>query len=481
MIFSSSRIRSGIQKSKPFRMRYMVILIATLCYSCKKFVTVPTASNLILQDAVFTNDQTANSAIAGLYSKMVSLNLSFSNGGLSLYAGISSDELYNVSTSSVYDPFSTNTLLSDNSVVNSNFWTAAYRNIYQANAIIEGLEQSTGVTLSTRNQLLGEAKFVRAFNFFYLVNLFGDVPLTLSTDYTINAVMPRTDKILVYAQMVTDLTEAEGLLGTAYSSNFRVRPNKWTAAALLARIYLYTGDWASAEAQSTLVINSGIYNLESNLANVFLTGSKEAIWQLMRETANTVEGTSFIPASATVKPTFALTTTQLNTFEPGDLRKTSWTGSNTVSAQVYYYPYKYKIRSSTTVTEYQVLFRLAEQYLIRAEARAKQDHPDDAIADLNILRARSRAAATIAIPNPLPNLTTTLGKSDVLTAIAKERQTELFAECGHRWFDLKRTGAIDNVLITSKPGWRSTAALFPIPYTETQTNIYLTQNPGYVK
>ncbi len=95
---------------------------------------------------------------------------------------------------------------------------------------------------------MGEARFFRAFCYFYLVNLFGDVPLATTTDSTINARLPRIPSDEVYQQIITDLKEAESLLSTEYlDANLksygglpeRVRPTKWAASAMLARVYLY--------------------------------------------------------------------------------------------------------------------------------------------------------------------------------------------------------------------------------------------------
>ena len=111
------------------------------------------------------------------------------------------------------------------------------------------------------NQLTGEAKFMRAFCYFYLVNAFGDVPLITSTNYLVNETMPRAPAMEVYRQIIADLKGAKDLLANdySYSNGEKVRPNKWVAIALLARAYLYTGDWVNAEAEATSVIsNTGL-------------------------------------------------------------------------------------------------------------------------------------------------------------------------------------------------------------------------------
>src|SRR5690606_1183343 len=112
-----------------------------------------------------------------------------------------------------------------------------------------------------------------------------------------------------------------------------------------------------------------------------------------------------------------------------------WVGVFTTGENSYHFANKY--RSNTTLTQYDCAIRLAEVYLIRAEARLEQGLRDLAIDDLNVIRERARAEATPDVPNPLPALAYTMTEEQIRKAMEKERFTELFIE-GHRWFDLKR-------------------------------------------
>ncbi|MCO5950989.1 RagB/SusD family nutrient uptake outer membrane protein [Mucilaginibacter flavidus] len=445
------------------------LLFLTSLISCKKFVDIGAPQTQAESTKVFSSDATATSAVVGLYYQMTANNLTFLNGAVTIYTGLSGDELSNVNPNSDYDAFKTNAIPSNNSTINSKFWSNAYKYIYQANTVLEGLQNSATITDTVKNQLRGEMLFSRALNYFYLVNLFGDVPLISSTDYTINGSIPRTSTAKVDQQIIADLTEAKQLLTKNYSTSTNVRPNQMAAAALLARVYLYQKDWVNAEAQATALINSGAYSLENDLNKVFNNSSVETIFQLARPTSNTAEGSVFIPGSTFNKPTFIVTNALLNSFENGDKRKIAWLKSNTISGTSYYYPYKYKIRNSTTVTEYYVVLRLAEIYLIRAEARAEQQKLNEALSDLNLIRNRAG----------LPNTNVTV-QTDVLDAIMHERQVELFAEWGHRWLDLKRTGQANNVLSAFKgANWQPADALYPVPLSQIQLNPFLTQNNGY--
>ncbi|HUC81385.1 MAG TPA: RagB/SusD family nutrient uptake outer membrane protein [Flavisolibacter sp.] len=455
------------------KFRFIILLLIAIagCFAaCKKFVDIEPAPELINSEKVFANDATALSAMNGIYIKLRSFSLSLTNGGLSIYTGLSADEIYNTASSSLYDPFFKDSIPVDNNTIHRNFWTESYANIYKVNAVLEGLQQSTLLTDSVKTGLLGEAKFIRSLYYFYLVNLFGDVPLVTSTDYELNQSMPRSPVAQVYQQITTDLEEAERQLPTAYPSAGKVRVNRWAATALLARVYLYQKAWQRAEEKASAVIGSGLYTLVANPANVFVKNSSETILEIapQNESGNTAEGANFIPSSATVRPPFALTNSLLNRFAAGDQRKASWTKVNLVGGIPYHYPFKYKVKSSPSVTEYNILLRLAEQYMIRAEARTYHGNLSGAVSDLNVVRSRASLPATNASTQPT-----------ILQVIEEERAVELFSEWGHRWLDLKRTGRIDQVLGAIKPSWRSTAALYPIPFAQLQLNVFLTQNPGY--
>jgi len=457
------------------RANYQLVSIAALfalavfISGCKKYLEIEPAPNLSNSEKIFTSDGTALSAMNGIYVQMRQLNNSMTNGGLSLFTGLSGDELYNTAASTTYDPFFRDSIPAENTTVLRNFWAEAYATIYKTNSVIEGLQKSSGLTESVKRQLLGEAKTVRSLYYFYLINLFGDVPLVLATDYEINEKMPRTSSASVYQQITNDLLDAENLLTVAYPSAGKLRPNKQTATALLARVYLFQKNWTQAEAKASAVIN-GSYSLAPNLANVFLKNSTETIWEVaaVNDASNTAEGIAFIPSSATLRPVFALAPSLANSFEVNDQRRLQWTKANTVSGVSYPYPFKYKSRTNTAITEYNVVLRLAEQYLIRSEAKAQQGNLTEGLADLNVIRTRAL----------LPGTTVTT-QSALLNAIEQERRIELFVEWGHRWLDLKRTARIDAVLSAQKPFWKNFASLYPIPFTQLQLNPFLTQNPGY--
>jgi len=447
------------------------IFISIFFSSCKKFVEVPLPNDQLSSEFVFTNDNSAIQSITGIYSEMMNNQSQFSDGLTSMFAGMAADELYYY-TAGFRDEFVNNQLSSINhSNLESYFWNPCYRYIYAANKCIEEVEGSGKLSQPVKQMVLGEAKFIRAFCYFHLINLFGDVPLILSTDYHTTQSIPRTSLDNVYNKIVEDLKDAQIKLQISYPTAERTRPNKFSATGLLARVYLYKKDWSNAEISANAIITAGIYSLNNNLNEVFLINSNETIFQLrpVNPTRNTWEGSYIIPSSNSSTPTFLITGTLINNFETGDQRKVSWTKSRVFSGQTLYYPFKYKVRIGSVVTEYYVVLRLAEQYLIRAEARIQQNNITGALSDLNVIRIRA------GLPNTLAT-----SVNEIVAAIEQERRMELFAEWGHRWFDLKRTDRANTILGSLKPiTWQPTDLLWPIPQGQINLNSSLTQNPGY--
>jgi starch-binding outer membrane protein, SusD/RagB family len=476
--------------------RYTIYVFATMiisCCSCKKQLIVDAPINTKNEVVIFQTDGTAATALAGIYITMSGRDL----WSLCLYPELSADELTpfaGLSKIPIVNAYYTNKLTSTN-IENFDYWSILYPVIYKINAAIQGLDKSTTLTPSVKQQLMAEAIFLRAYCYFYLVNLYGKVPLILTTDYEVNRLMTRADTSDIWSQIISDLKIAKQNLSDNYlngtvsqPSDERLRPTKWAANALLARVYLYTKDYVNAEINATTVIdNTELFNLPA-LNDVFLNTSKEAIWQLqpVNPGENTLIGKTFIvpPTGFTADHPVHLSQWLTDEFESGDARKDNWTNSITVNGSEYLFPFKYKINEpNLPVTEYTMMLRLAELYLIRAEVRIMQNNIADGIADLNKLRLRARGEATVQVPDPLPALSLTLNKEQALAAVAHERQLELFTEWGDRWLDLKRTGKVEEVMsvITPLKGgqWNNNWAYYPIPLPDIQKNPNLEQNAGY--
>ncbi|SFE50007.1 SusD family protein [Chitinophaga sp. CF118] len=453
----------------------LIVSMTVLTTGCEKFLE-PDFKTQVTEDVVFANDANAQAAISGLYSNL-STTTAF-NGEMTRLAAFSADELAYYTTVLSYDQFQKNQLLPDNSDV-KNIWDNYYKAIYQCNTIIENSSTSTGMSEAVKTQLMGEAKFLRAFCHFYLVNCFGPVPLITATAKEKTADAPRNTVEEVYTQIKADLTDAMNTLPGDYAITGakRIRANKWAAAAMLARVYCYTKDWANAEAMATAVLdNTSLYSLQTtaNINNVFLKNGTESILEWDRTPLSaTLEASIFLGwfnyfgyFDHTMLPTL------INSFDSNDVRKTNWVKTGSTGSG----PYKYK--TSLGATENYLVLRVAEQYLIRAEARTQQSNISGAQADINVIRNRAG----------LDNDNTMTDKITAMAAIENERRHELFCEWGHRWFDLKRWPSLtapatktraDDVLGTLKTTWTSTAILYPIPQTARDANRNLTQNGGY--
>lgn len=436
-----------------------------LSTSCEKFVELGAPPTQVLLDDAFRTDASARSVVLGLYVSGIG-NL----GTTTFYSGMAADDLqYNAADAGLLE-FANNGLLNTNSYVN-NLWGSLYQLVKNTNNAIFGLERSTTLTPAVKDQLLGEAKFLRAYTYLYLVNLYGDVPLHVLSDLEVfdQASLARTPADQVYTQIIADLTDAESKLPTAYEGTFRARVNKHAASALLARVYLYRNDWEKAESQATKVLQATEYGLPATTSN-FTNTSNEVIFQIANLSGFTTFGANYITV-ANVIPAYTLPDAAYNSFETTptvDLRKSNWATPKTVSGKAYYAITKYKV-SSGTGNEYHIVLRLAEQYLIRAEARANRNNLSGAKEDVDAIRTRAGLAG----------LSASLTQTQLLTAIETERLHEFFGELGHRWFDLKRTNRATAVLSPIKANWQPTDVLFPIPNAQILLNNNLTQNAGY--
>jgi len=445
------------------------IWLTTCC--CKGYLEVDPPKNSLAKENVNTSLQTASAVLDGIYSRMISGTSGFASGGLrsiTLLAGLSADELD--AFSDTYLPFQNNQLDPADGLISAYLWAEPYQYIYTVNSLLESIGQSN-LTTSEIDQISGEAKFVRAFCYFYLTALFGEAPLHLTTDYQQNRQAHRAATAQVYQQVIADLNDARGLLTKTTAPSFqRTRPTYWAATALLARTYLYTRQYDLAQQMATeLISEQSLFRLETDLTKVFTAESSEAIWQLKPgvPNINTHEGNIFILTGRPAR--FALSARVQQAFEADDLRGKIWISSLTVGEDTYLFPFKYRIAQGTTLQEYSMVLRLAEQYLIRAEARAMTGDLAAAAQDLATIRGRAGLSSGDAT-----------SAAQLLGNIFQERRRELFAEWGHRWFDVNRALDPDSVF-SAKPSsrWQPSDRLYPVPFSEINNNPNISQNPGY--
>lgn len=454
--------------------RKIFILFAILIWSfisCESFVEVDVPLNEITSNSTYENKSSIEAVFAGIYSGLSGNNHKL-NGEMIIGLSLNADELTYAGSLENYNQFYYSSLLPENSTITGT-WSDTYQSIYAINAIIEGISASS-LDEGLKKEYLAEARFLRAFFYFFLVNLYGNVPLILGTDYEVNAVQARTDVNAIYHQLIEDLEFAKTAMSRTFLNEERTRPTYYAACSLLARIYLILGENTLAEEEASQVIDNPLFKLAS-IDKVFKKESEETIWQLTSVLSNndTKLGSLILPTSLTneVIPSFIFPQDFMNQFDDDDNRLNAWTASKVVGGTTYFFPYKYKVQSATVHEEYLVVFRLAEQYLIRAEARARQNKLIEGLTDLNQVHIRASA-----------NAIEVLDQQELINNILKERSKELFIEWGLRWFDLKRTDTINEVLEKVKGAdWNPTDALWPLPLVELNANPFLEQNPGYTK
>ncbi|KOS05426.1 hypothetical protein AM493_04820 [Flavobacterium akiainvivens] len=449
--------------------RYIVASSLLAVMGCENYTEISQPPSQLSGQAVFMDKTTATAAILGIYAKMRDSGVLAGNtSGMTVLSALYADELiYFGSGGTSAESFYTNSLLAADPDIAS-IWNNTYNQVYSANAALEGLETST-LPMDVKAPLQGEAYFIRAILYYYLVNFFGDIPWTDTTDFNHNRLLVRTSQAEVYEKIIDDLQRAVDLLPDTGVSQ-KIRPDKFAAYTLLARAYLETGQYAQAQDAASTVIGSNVFSLETP-EMTFLKGSNSTIFQFspFAEAYNTDFGRSFISVQGP-PPFGALSATLTDAFPEGDLRRISWIISIENNGQIWYFPFKYKHSTyASEAEEYPVVLRLSECFLIRAEAKARQGLVTEAREDLNMIRANAG----------LEN-SNTQDNSGLLEEILKEWQLEYFTEYGQRFITLKRFGLADQILEQRKPGWDSTDQLWPLPQSDILSNPNLEpQNPGY--
>ena len=461
--------KSGVKTLLKTRMIYLLLGCLCLIAGCDSFTEVDLPPSQLTSVAVFEDKATATAAVVDIYSKIRDTGmLTGYSSGLSASMGLYADELVLYGGEA---GFYNNAVLPTAYEV-SDWWNYSYSQIYAANAVLEGLQQSTALAETDKSALMGEVLFIRALLHFYLVNAFGPVPYIKTTDYRVNRLAARTPEAEAYANMKADLEQAIYGLPAAYVTAERVRPNRFAAQALLARVALYNGDWAEASNAASAVLNeTGLYSIDVPLDAVFREESRSTIWQLMPQMQgrNTLEAETFSFTEGP-PPSTALSQSLLAAFPEGDLRKANWTTAVTDGTETWYHTFKYREALGTESSmEYSIVFRIAEMYLIRVEARARWGDLIGAKEDLNVILNHA------GLPDSEAHDAET-----IVVEILLQRRLELFTEFGHRFFDLKRSNRLDAVLSPQKPGWNATDRLLPLPESELLLNDRLApQNDGY--
>ncbi len=377
-----------------------------------------------------------------------------------------------------------------------NDWNGHYKIIYDANELINTAEAS-GDTSSGTLVNIAEAKAIRAFCYFELRRDFGEVPINLKTiDVPTDEVAPKSTIAQVDAQIIKDLTEAASSLPNQWPSSYLGRATKGMANSLLAKLYLYQGNWAKALELSETVINSGVYQLNTSYDNEFSkagNNSKESIFEIQKtydyptKYSNNFYECQGVRGSGTwdLGWGFNVPSNELvAAYETGDLRKKTTilesggpdiysTAGYTLpsvptiaqqywNGKAYTYPAE-RIQYAQNKNHWEniKIIRYADIILIASEAAFQTGNTTKATTYLNMIRSRAG----------LPNITATLA------AIKNERRFE-FAMEFERFYDLVRWG--DAITVLAAKGYAERNKYFPIPQEAIdKSQGVLIQNPNY--
>lgn len=511
--------------------RYIIILVAVTCLSagCKKFLDQPILGRQNT-DNYFKTEADCQAAI------------------IACYFGTHSDQWYQLDRSQMMgdalsdDAFKGNSIPGDQSLfgdiaryhfdaTNEWFgyrWTYLWKGIGNCNFAIQGITSST-INETLKQQLIAEAKFLRAYCYFELVKSFGGVPLVTNVpDPQAVISVPRSTKDQCFAQIVKDLSEAAAVLPerAALSADQIGRATKGAANAYLAKAYLYTENWAQAQKYADLVITSGQYSLEPSFSNVWSVRNKNGVESIFEFQYNADQTFNLGTALTTLTrsradggwgfdtPSSHLEQAFLKENDP----RLKWTiikqgdnvGAPTANFDYSHYDTKLSENESGRISRKfylapadrpaselshaplnMIQMRYADLLLIDAEAAYHNGNESVALTSLNLVRERANRL------NPGSVLPRASSGTQLLNDIWLERRLELAME-GHRYYDLVRQHRLVQVIKDFYTYNNSTSTdpydkgnpkgadvaekhnLFPIPQQDIDLSKgVLTQNPGF--
>jgi len=377
-------------------------------------------------------------------------------------------------------------------------WSVCFTTIARSNNILSRLDAVT-LTVAQKNRYKGESLFLRAYSYFYLVRLFGNVPIVdvsfRSSDEIMKFDMTRKSVTEVYSLIIKDLTEAASLL-TGVSIPSKSQASAGASKTLLGKVYLTNKQYDLAKTVLKEVIDMKTYSLNPDYKKLFTNGNdelQESIFEIKYLSGNLGEGNLFssiftparfdmaifpgnLQGSGRVLPTRQMA----SAYEAKDLRRTASIGDSVKLVTGKYEKEIYGLKFVDFTTGIAgdgginfTALRYADVLLMYAEALNETNDATEALTYINLVRTRAG----------LPALNS-MDKADFQLAMERERRVEFFLE-GHRWFDLVRTGRAQDVInkYFKDNGLSFTVAahelIMPIPLREIDINPKLGQNPGY--
>ena len=440
----------------------LTILITSL--SCDDLLN-PTPVDLITDDQVLKDANSARVVLTSAYRDLAGL------GAPKIISGdLTADNLIHNGTFTQYREISSKDISASNGSASA-LWGVIYSMSYIVSFLNEGLPE-IDISQSQFDEITAIASFLRAYAYFVGAYTFGGLPLVTTTNVGDNRVILRSSFEETLEFIETDLLYALDKIPEESFNSGEV--TNGAVKALLARFYLFRENWSEAEKYASDVINGNgtkDYLLEEDFADAVADFSTESILEIVYS-ANDNPGTStnfsinnLFVGRREIIPSSEMILALQN--DGGDRNIViEYDGKNSRGSD-----------NGWTIVRYGPfdniqLFRLAEMYIIRAEARAEQNKisgAGSAESDINIIRQRA------GVP-----LVQGISKNQMLAAIENERRMELCFE-GHRWYDLIRTGRAKTVMDEFTSNWTEKDELWPIPLREIINNPSLknSQNPGY--
>ncbi|CAM3329672.1 RagB/SusD family nutrient uptake outer membrane protein [Zobellia roscoffensis] len=511
--------------------KFLILLVGFLVLSsCNDFLEEDLRDQ-ITPDAFFTNDKEAELAVNGVYRLFHDNNVYRQRGLDNYYTSGADIQAANRDVNGAIH----NYLIQEGTADGNGTWIQLYRVVNNTTEFISNIEGNENLSDDAKSSRLGELLFLRALAYYHLTNLWGDVPFyTEQLPVLERSVLGRTSKAEIRSAMKEDLARAFALLPGSYSGNDLGRASKWAAATLKAKYHLFDEEWALAKAECDVVIDGGAHRLLDNYADVFnqsdpsnqyneeyifvidfeadydgnlattrtddynprirdepagrnndtivngVSGSKVNIFQgLLRDQAEDMTGYGWsVPL-----PEFAL---QEN-WQDGDLRYDATIVTEYLGWKLAfpYFRKNWNLDQENSLRgnhpENYIVFRLADVYLMAAEAENELNGPGTAYFYVNKVRERA-----FEPDQPWSGLS----KEEFREAMYDERKFELSAE-GHRRMDLIRWGILlETVQTVQHRPWNNPAAniqpyhvLLPVPQNQLELNPNLLEsdptNNGY--
>lgn len=443
------------------KIQYILLTALSLStVSCSDFLDQK-PDNYISDAAVIKTLSSAKAALNGAYHDLASTSY---YGGVYFDAGVNlaADNVTWTGSLNYYYDFDTHQYSAENQLL-SYAWYAIYATVNQTNQVIDKVTVLNDGSESERRRIIAEATVIRSLAFFDLARTWGNIPVVkqATSSPTQFDGVKQTKAKDVYRLVVDDVL---AIYNDLSELSDRVHVTRSAADAFLARVYLYLEQWDKAEQYASKVIDNGNYTLGTIRDLIDNKETAESIWELAYSSSFTNQQSTYWRSPDQGGrhewgPSKELVQLLADPTVGGD-RKAFYQDFSSAQVPDYFVGTLYH---RSTLDDDVIIFRLAEQYLIRAEARANQQNVSGALSDLNIIRRRANVSEIVDVAST----------QELLNLIADERRVELALE-PHRWFDLIRTGKAESVL-----GIKTYQTLFPIPYNDIQADKDLVQNDNY--